>query len=181
MRLGAAVAAFIIILVAVTGISAPLAAGSAAICIGDFRAVPASIETDKRSIQENVSLHLTLANSGNESGTVNVTVYEECFHIASSNVTVGANGTSVVNITWTVIGEGVHHATAVISGGAASSPASMGTNCTLKLVPMKQPSPWYTIPCAFLFIILPMVAFFLFFRRLGKGQGRKEKADGSRQ
>jgi hypothetical protein len=176
MRLSTAVAAFIIILLAVSEQSAPLAAGDAAISIGDFRAMPASIETDKRSIQENVSLHLTISNSGNESGTVTVTVSEGGVVTASSNVTVGANGTSVVNFTWTLKGDGKHHATAEISGGAASSPASMETGCTLKYVPMITPSPWYTIPCAFLFVILPMVAIFLFFRRLGKGERPKEKA-----
>jgi len=187
--MNSAVAAFMIILLALSNSSATIAAGEAVIRIGDFWAVPSYVETDLRSLRENVSIHLTFSNSGNESGTVNIKISEGSILIASSNVTVEANSTSVVNFTWSLTGEGKHNFTAVISGDAAASPASMETGCTLKYVPMKQPSPWYTIPCAFLFIIVPFVAIFLFFRRLGKGKmpkktagdGTEEKAAGRRQ
>jgi len=170
----AVLACTILILVAFSS-SAPIAAGAAAISIGDFRAVPSNAEAELRSLQDNVILRLTLSNTGNAPGTVNVTILEGGILIASSNVTVEANGTSVVNFTWTVKGAGRHNATAVIRGDAVTSSASMEAVCTLKYIPMKNPSPWYTIPCAFMAIILPMVAIFLVFRWLGKG-GMPKKA-----
>jgi hypothetical protein len=175
MRMISAVLALTILIHVAISSSAPIAAGAAAIGIGDFRAVPSHAEAELSSLQENVSLRLTLANSGNASGTVNVTILEGSILIASSNVTVGANSTSVVNFTWTVKGAGRHNATAVIVGDAVTSPAYMEAVCTLKYIPMKNPSPWYTIPCAFMAIILPMVAIFLVFRWLGKG-GMPKKA-----
>lgn len=148
---------------------APLADSAPAISISDFGAEPDDVEVDSQGIPADVVLRLVLSNSGNASGTVNVIIALEPAILLTKNVTVGPNSTQTVNLTWQVRAAGRYNLTAAISGDGAVQPQTCVTGVTASYVPVRDPSPWYTIPCALLVIIVPACAIVVAIRWLGRG------------
>jgi hypothetical protein len=131
---------------------------------------------DAQGLPAQIILGLNLSNAGNASGTVNVTISKGDRILFSRNVTVDPRSELGVNFTWSVAEPGKYNLTATILGDATVPPSTKATLITISYVPVKTPSPWYAIPCAFLAIIIPVVAIFLGIRWLGGG-GRTERED----
>jgi len=155
----------------------PSACAAPAISINDFRAEPAYLEVDAQGLPVQIILGLNLSNAGNVSGTVNVTISRGDRILFSRNVTVESRSELGVNFTWSVGEPGKYNLTAAILGDATVPPDTKATVVSISYVPVKTPSPWYAIPCAFLVIIITVVAIFLGIRWLGGGGSAEREND----
>ncbi|MBM4249135.1 MAG: hypothetical protein FJ149_06815 [Euryarchaeota archaeon] len=128
------------------------------------------------------TLVATLENSGNATGTVRLALSDAGGTFFEGDIDVAPGSERTFTRDWRVNGTGEHNATATLSGENASAPLSAGATCELAYVPVEHPSPWYTIPCAFLAIIIPCIVIWLVIRRLsGAGLQRYvEKGTGDR-
>jgi hypothetical protein len=162
-----------ILIFALAACCAPSAGAQPAISITDFSAEPSHLELDTNGPPAEIVLILTLSNAGDSAGTVNVNISEEDNILFSENATVVSRSTLTRNFTW-VARLGAHSFSVTITGDAAGHNTTMATEFSGSYVPVKNPSPWYTIPCAFLVIIIPVVAIYLGIRWLDSG-GRTER------
>jgi len=172
---------FVLVLQAVLGAVPAAAEGSfgASISIRSFTAVPDHLEILQKQAPANASLRLVLMNAGTEAGTVNVIVAEKGKVLFSADLTVNGSSDLELAINWSVKDQGDHKATAVLAGEAAAVPSSAEAPFRLVfddfLSALDNPSPPYTIPCAFAFLLLPVLALWLFMRRLrGDGDDGKD-------
>ena len=142
--------------------------GRAEIGIQRSHVMPARQETSTGSGRFTVTL--ILENRGNASGVVRLTLSDPEGTFLDEFIEVTPNKTRTVICTWTANGTGTHNATATLSGENATSPLTADLTCELAYIPVEHPSPWYTIPCAFMVIIIPSVAIWLLIRRMKGGE-----------
>lgn len=158
---------------------APPADSAPAISIADFGAEPDRAEIYSYGPAADIVLRANVSNTGNATGTVEVIFALEHGIIFRQNVTLDPGSTRMVNCTWNARAAGKYALSAAISGDDAVQPWTMTANVTVSYIPVKSPSPWYTIPCALLVIIVPAIAIVVAIRWLGKGADGK--ADEKRQ
>jgi hypothetical protein len=116
-------------------------------------------------------LNLTLQNTGGRAANVTVTITENGKPLLSKSVTISPNGTYNLSLVWKLQGTGGHTAVAAIAGENVTAPATMQATCNVRLLPLvEHPSPWYTIPCAFLVIVVPVTGIWLLIRRMKGGE-----------
>ena len=116
------------------------------------------------------AVEITLENRGNTSGVVRLKLADTEGTFLEEPVTVTPDKARTVTCNWTVNGTGTHTATASLSGENATAPMTASLTCELAYVPVEHPSPWYTIPCAFMVIIVPSVGMWLLIRRMKGGE-----------
>jgi hypothetical protein len=151
--------------------AAPAKASPDGTGIIDFHSEPAIVNSSLKSGIVNVTLNLTIQNTGATAANVTVTISEKGKTLVTKNVTVGAGGNCSIAMPWSIDGEGTHTVTASISGENVSAPAAMNASCKLHYAGAEyHPGPWYTIPCAFMVIIIPSVAIWLFIRHMRGGE-----------
>lgn len=146
------------------------------VSIGSFSAGPSNTgaRTDTEKVE--VGLNLSLSNSGAGIAIVTVVITEGGKVLLNRTVPIDGNSSYNFSLMWTLQGIGNHTAVATLSGDGLTEPVTMNATCSVRLLPLvEHPSPWYTIPCALSFIIIPVVAFWLFVRYLNRG-GRDEGA-----
>jgi len=170
-------AASILFLILAAG-CAPPADSAPAISISDFGAQRDNATVETGGPPASFALNLALSNTGNVSGIVKIKIGWEHEVLFDKDVVVEPNSTQTVNFTWSVRTPGKYYLAAVISGEGVVEPQTMTTNVTVIYVPVKNPSPWYTIPCAVLVIIVPAIAIVAGIRWLGRSdQKDKELPD----
>lgn len=150
----------------------PPAEGAApsGVFIASLSAEPEILHVPYGSESGRATLNLTLQNPQEGTLNVTVTVTEGGRSMETRAVSVPGNSSLTLRINWSVKGTGVHRAEAALGGGNESPPSHMAATCELTSGrPVMNPSPWYTIPCAFLFIIVPSVAIWLLIRRARGG------------
>jgi hypothetical protein len=158
---------------------APPANSAPAISITGFGAEPERAQIYSYGPAAAIVLRVNVSNAGNATGTVEVIVAVGQGIIFRQNVTLDPGSTRMVNCTWNARAPGKYALSAEISGDGAVQPWTMTANVTVSYIPVKSPSPWYTIPCALLVIIVPAVAIVFAIRWLGRGGNGK--ADEKRQ
>jgi hypothetical protein len=134
-------------------------------------AEPAELWVLSGSEKVQATLNLTLRNPLESPKNITVTVTENGRTVESRDIAMAGNSSANLTFGWAVQGTGEHRAVATLGGGNETPPANMTATCTVHLKPLvEHPSPWYTIPCAFLFIIIPSVAIWLIIRRMRGGE-----------
>jgi hypothetical protein len=151
--------------------------GGADISIQKVHVTPARQESSTASARFTVAV--ILENRGYATGTVRLMLADSGGTFLDEPIEVTPNKNRTITCAWTVNGTGKHNATATLSGENATSPLTAEVSCELAYIPVEHPSPWYTIPCAFLFIIVPCVAIWLIIRRM-RGGDWLEKRYGTR-
>jgi hypothetical protein len=140
------------------------------VSIAKFRAEPATVIIPYGTDHGRATLNLTLSNNRPSPCNVTVTVSENNRTVETRALSIAGNSSLSLSIPWTVKGEGVHIAGAALGGGNETAPSNMTALCEVVYGrPVENPSPWYTIPCAFLFIIIPSIAIWLLIRRMKGG------------
>jgi hypothetical protein len=135
-----------------------------------FTASPRSVGARTEAEPVETLLNITLQNTGGTAANVTLTVTEKARTLHSKSVTIMPNGTFNLSLGWTLRGAGDHTVVAAIAGENVTAPATMQATCNVRLLPLvEHPSPWYTIPCAFMFITIPIVVIWLFIRRMKGG------------
>ena len=146
----------------------------AGVHIATFSAEPARTGARTDTEKVGVGLNLSVHNDGAGPANASVVISEGAKTLLNRTVTIEGNSSYNFSRLWTLQGIGNHTAVATISGDGLTGPATMNATCYVKLLPLvEHPSPWYTIPCALSFIIIPVVAFWLLVRYLKRG-GREE-------
>jgi len=146
-------------------------APSDGVSISSFTVSPAGTGARTETETVLVGLNLTLRNSGQNDANITVSIKEKGRTLLARNVTIASNSTYNLSLDWPLQGIGDHAAVATISGDNISAPATIQATCNVRLLPLvEHPSPWYTIPCVLLFIIVPSVAIWLFIRRMRGGE-----------
>ena len=140
------------------------------IYIAAFYADPAELIVPYGSEQGRATLNLTLHNGRQDPCNITVTFSENGRAIETRDLAIAGNTSLNLSIPWSIRGAGVHRAMAALSSGNETEPSNMTATCEMiSGRPVMNPSPWYTIPCAFLFIIIPSLAIWLFIRRMKGG------------
>ena len=138
--------------------------------IAGFSAEPAELWVLSGSEMVQATLNITLRNPLEGTKNITVTVTENGQTVESRDLALAGNSSANLTFGWAVQGTGEHRAVATLGGGNETPPANMTATCNVRLRPLvEHPSPWYTIPCAFLFIVVPSVAIWLIFRRMKGG------------
>jgi hypothetical protein len=178
MRASLRPAAFLLFIATLTAFPAGQAAGQTAdgVFIAAFSAGPGELVVQYGSEQGRATLNLTIQNGRQESCNVTVTVAENSRVMETRALSIAGNSSLNLSFPWTVRGEGIHRAVATLSGGNETAPSEMTAACeVVHSRPVLHPSPWYTIPCALLFIIVPSVAIWLLIRRMKGGEWLERK------
>jgi hypothetical protein len=170
----AALIAVVVLLLAVLPATAA-GASPAGVSIASFGAEPSHTGAHSETEKVDVGLNLTLRNSGAGSANVTVIIMEEGKILLNRTVTVEGNSSYNFSLLWPLKGIGNHTAVATLSGDDLTAPVTMNASCYVKLLPLvEHPSPWYTIPCALLVIIIPSAGIVLFIRHM-RGGDREQK------